>query len=180
MHRLPVFHDDQHGTAIVTLAGLINAVKVVEKDMRDCRVLINGAGAAGITIAKLLLRYGVKDIIICDSKGAIYQGRKEGMNEVKVKIAEVTNKDRKVGKLADVITGMDVFIGVSQEKALRGHWASKMANKSIIFALANPIPEIMPEDAKRAGAMVYGSGRSDFENQINNSLVFPGIFKAIS
>lgn len=178
--RLPVFHDDQHGTAIVTLAGLINAVKVVQKDMRDCKVLVNGAGAAGITIAKLLLDYGVQDLIVCDSKGAIYNGRKEGMNDAKRKIAEVTNLQNKRGKLGDVIVGTDIFIGVSQEKALRGHWVAKMANKSIVFALANPVPEILPEDAKRSGAWVYGSGRSDFENQINNSLVFPGIFRAIA
>ena len=178
--KLPVFHDDQHGTAIVTLAGLINAVKVVEKDIKDCKVIINGAGAAGITIAKLLMDYGVKDMIVCDSKGAIYKGRKEGMNDAKRKIAEVTNLEGKKGKLGDVINDTDIFIGVSQEKALRGHWVSKMASKSIVFALANPVPEILPEDAKRSGAWVYGSGRSDFENQINNSLVFPGIFRAIS
>ena len=145
--KLPVFHDDQHGTAIVTLAGLINAVKVVEKDIKDCKVIINGAGAAGITIAKLLMDYGVKDMIVCDSKGAIYKGRKEGMNDAKRKIAEVTNLEGKKGKLGDVINDTDIFIGVSQEKALRGHWVSKMASKSIVFALANPVPEILPEDA---------------------------------
>ena len=140
LNRLPVFHDDQHGTAIVTLAGLINAVKVVEKDIKECKVLINGAGAAGITIGKLLMSYGVKDIIICDSKGAIYKGRKEGMNEAKRKIAEVTNLEGKVGKLGDVIGGIDIFIGVSQEKALKERWVAKMASKSIVFALANPVP----------------------------------------
>ena len=162
LNRLPVFHDDQHGTAIVTLAGLINAVKVVQKDMRECKVVINGAGAAGITIAKLLMEYGVKDIVLCDSKGAIYKGRTEGMNDAKRKIAEVTNLSIKSGKLGDVIIGSDIFVGVSQEKALRGHWVSKMASKCIVFALANPVPEILPEDAKRSGAWVYGSGRSDF------------------
>ncbi len=177
---LPIFHDDQHGTAIVTLAGLINAAKVVDKDLKECKIIINGAGAAGITIAKLLLSYGVKDIIICDSVGSIYRGRTNNMNDAKRKIAEVTNLDNKIGLLPDVITGYDIFIGVSQEKALRGHWVSKMAQKSIVFALANPVPEIYPEDAKRSGAWIYGSGRSDFENQINNSLVFPGIFRAIS
>lgn len=177
---LPIFHDDQHGTAIVTLAGLINAAKVVDKDLRDCKVIINGAGAAGITIAKLLLSYGVKDIILCDSAGSIYRGRTNNMNDAKKKIAEVTNLDNKIGQLPDVIAGYDIFVGVSQEKALRGHWVSKMAQKSIVFALANPVPEIYPEDAKRSGAWIYGSGRSDFENQINNSLVFPGIFRAIS
>lgn len=177
---LPIFHDDQHGTAIVTLAGLINAAKVVEKDLRECKIIINGAGAAGITIAKLLLSYGVKDIIICDSAGSIYRGRTNNMNEAKRKIAEVTNKDNLNGQLPDAIKGTDIFIGVSQEKALRGHWVATMAKKSIVFALANPVPEILPDDAKSSGAYVYGSGRSDFENQINNSLVFPGIFRAIS
>lgn len=159
---LPIFHDDQHGTAIVTLAGLINAAKVVDKDLKDCKIIINGAGAAGITIAKLLLSYGVKDIIVCDSAGSIYRGRTNNMNDAKRKIAEVTNLDNKIGLLPDVIAGYDIFVGVSQEKALRGHWVSKMAQKSIVFALANPVPEIYPEDAKRSGAWIYGSGRSDF------------------
>lgn len=180
LKKLPIFHDDQHGTAIVTLAGLINAAKVVDKDLKDCKIIINGAGAAGITIAKLLLSYGVKDIILCDSAGSIYRGRTDNMNEAKKKISLVTNLENQIGKLPDVITGADVFVGVSSEKALRGHWVAKMAQKSIVFALANPNPEIYPEDAKRSGAWIYGSGRSDFENQINNSLVFPGIFRAIS
>lgn len=180
LKRLPVFHDDQHGTAIVVLAGLINAVKVVEKELKNCKIVINGAGAAGISIAKVLNQYGAKDIILCDSKGAIYQGRTVNMNDAKVSISEKTNKEKKTGKLKDVIEGADIFVGVSSEKALRGHWASKMAKKSIIFALANPFPEIMPEDAKSAGAWVYASGRSDSENQINDALVFPGIFRAIT
>jgi len=177
---LPIFNDDQHGTAIVTLAGLINAAKVVEKELRDCKVIINGAGAAGIAIARLLLAYGVKNIILCDSAGSIYLGRTVNMNEAKRKIAEITNLDKKIGLMQDVIRGTDIFVGVSQVKALRGHWVSKMTQKSIVFALANPVPEILPEDAKRSGAWIYGSGRSDFENQINNSLVYPGVFKAIN
>ena len=176
---MPIFHDDQHGTAIVTLAGLINGCKVVDKKLSDCKIIINGAGAAGITIANLLLDYGVNDIILCDSQGSIYRGRTKNMNQMKKKIAEVTNLDNKIGSLGDVIEGTDIFIGVSSEKALKGHWVSKMNKKSIVFALANPIPEIMPNDAKASGAYVYGSGRSDFKNQINNSLVFPGIFRAI-
>ena len=180
LKKLPIFHDDQHGTAIVTLAGLINAVKVAEKKLQECKVVINGAGAAGITIAKLLLSYGVKDITICDSTGSIYKGRLKNMNAAKQRIADVTNLSGKTGGLSDVIVGSDIFIGVSQEGALHGHQIAKMARKSIIFALANPIPEIMPDDAKQAGAWVYGSGRSDFENQINNSLVFPGIFRGIT
>lgn len=176
---MPIFHDDQHGTAIVTLAGLINAAKVVDKNLHDCKMVINGAGAAGITIGKLLLSYGVKDIIICDSTGAIYRGRQKNMNAEKRRIAEMTNAENRAGTLKDVIKGTDVFIGVSIEKALHGHWVSTMNKKSIVLAMANPIPEIMPEEAKAAGAYVYGSGRSDLENQINNSLVFPGIFKAI-
>lgn len=162
MKILPVYNDDQHGTAIVTLAGLINATKVVEKDLKECKVIINGAGAAGLAIAKLLLAYGVKDIILCDSVGAIYKGRTVNMNEFKRKIAELTNLEKKVGLLQDVIRGADIFVGVSQVKALRGHWVSKMTQKSIVFALANPVPEILPEDAKRSGAWIYGSGRSDF------------------
>jgi malate dehydrogenase (oxaloacetate-decarboxylating) len=142
-------------------------------------MVINGAGAAGITIAKLLLAYGVKNIIICDSTGAIYRGRERNMNNAKKRIAELTNIENRSGSLKDVIKGTDVFIGVSIERALHGHWISTMNRRSIILAMANPIPEIMPDEAKAAGAYVYGSGRSDLENQINNSLVFPGIFKAI-
>ncbi len=176
---MPIFHDDQHGTAIVTLAGLINACKVVNKKLSDCVAVINGAGAAGITIGHLLLEYGIKDIIVCDSQGAIYRGRKKGMNDFKHEIAKATNKENKSGPLKDVLPKTDIFIGVSIANALRGHWVSTMNKKSIVFAMANPIPEIMPLDAKAAGAAVYGSGRSDLENQINNSLVFPGIFKGI-
>ena len=137
---MPVFHDDQHGTAIVTLAGLINAAKVVNKDLKECKMVINGAGAAGITIAKLLLAYGVQDIVVCDSTGAIYRGRSKNMNSAKKKIAEFTNIYNKQGSLKDVIQGTDVFIGVSIERALKSHWVETMNKKSIIFAMANPIP----------------------------------------
>ena len=141
---------------------------------------MNGAGAAGIAIVKLLLHYGVKNIICCDSNGAIYKGRDKGMNSAKKEIAEVTNLEGNKGKLKEVLPKADIFVGVSTERALRGHWAAKMAKKSIIFALANPFPEILPDDAKSAGAWVYASGRSDFENQVNDSLAFPGIFRAIT
>ena len=140
MKVMPIFHDDQHGTAIVTLAGLINAAKVVGKDMKECKMVINGAGAAGITIARLLLNYGVKDIVICDSTGAIYRGREKNMNAAKRKIAEFTNVNNKAGSLKDVIKGTDVFIGVSIEGALHSHWVSSMNKKSIVLAMANPIP----------------------------------------
>lgn len=176
---LPVFHDDQHGTAIVVLAALINAAKVAAKTIETARIVVNGAGAAGITIAKLLASYGAKNIIVCDTKGAIFKGRKEGMNDAKHKLAEVTNLEGLAGSLETVIANSDVFIGVSAAGALKGEWIPKMAQKPIIFALANPTPEILPEEAKAHGAFVYGSGRSDFENQINNSLVFPGIFRSI-
>lgn len=145
LKRVPIFHDDQHGTAIVTLAGLINAAKVVQKDLSTCEVVINGAGAAGLTIAKLLQAYGVRDIIVCDSQGAIYKGRETGMNAFKETIAETTNLQGKKGSLKDVIKGSDIFIGVSIAGALRGHWVATMKKRSIIFALANPIPEIMPQ-----------------------------------
>lgn len=152
---------------------------MAEKQLKECKVVINGAGAAGITIAKLLLQYGVKSVIMCDSKGAIYKGRKSGMNDSKNEIAELTNSHKKQGQLKDVIENADVFIGVSVGGALKGEDVAKMSKNSIIFAMANPDPEILPEEAKENGAYVYGSGRSDFENQINNSLVFPGIFRAI-
>jgi malate dehydrogenase (oxaloacetate-decarboxylating) len=174
----PIFHDDQHGTAIVTLSALINALKLTNKDVGSVKIVINGAGAAGITIAKLILSYGGKNIIVCDSKGAIYEGRKEGMNGAKKELATLTNKEQAKGSLEDVLQDADVFIGVSAADALKGEWVRKMKNP-IIFAMANPNPEIMPEDAKKNGAFIYGSGRSDFENQINNSLVFPGIFRGI-
>ncbi len=175
--EIPVFHDDQHGTAIVTVAGLVNALKLVGKKMSDIKIVANGAGAAGIAIIKLLHSYGVKDIIMCDTKGAIYEGRSEGMNVIKEEVAKFTNKELKTGTLEEVIVGADVFIGVSVEGALTGKMIQSMNKDPIIFAMANPTPEIMPEDAKKFGARVVGTGRSDFPNQVNNVLAFPGIFR---
>ncbi|MDM5225921.1 malic enzyme-like NAD(P)-binding protein [Cytobacillus sp. NJ13] len=175
--NIPVFHDDQHGTAIVTAAGLINALKLVDKKMNEIKVVINGAGAAGIAIIKLLLNMGVKDIIMCDTKGAIYEGRQERMNPVKESVAKTTNPAKRQGPLEDVIIGADVFIGVSSAGALTKEMVQTMSQDSIIFAMANPVPEIMPEDAKSAGAKVVGTGRSDLPNQVNNVLAFPGIFR---
>ncbi|MFY0757301.1 malic enzyme-like NAD(P)-binding protein [Metabacillus dongyingensis] len=175
--NIPVFHDDQHGTAIVTVAGLVNALKLTGKQMSNIKVVANGAGAAGIAIIKLLYRYGVRDIIMCDSKGAIFEGRSFGMNNVKAEVAKFTNRDRAEGSLADVIKDADVFIGVSVEGALTKEMIAAMKKDPIIFAMANPVPEIMPSDAKEAGAMVIGTGRSDFPNQVNNVLAFPGIFR---
>ncbi|SEM97064.1 NAD(P)-dependent malic enzyme [Lihuaxuella thermophila] len=174
---IPVFHDDQHGTAIVTLAGLINALKVVGKKMSEIRVVANGAGAAGIAIIKLLLRMGVRDVIMCDSRGAIFEGRPYGMNPIKEEIARVTNRDKKQGDLAEVIKGADVFVGVSVAGAVTPEMVRSMNEDPIIFAMANPVPEIMPEEALDAGARVVGTGRSDYPNQVNNVLAFPGIFR---
>lgn len=175
--NIPIFHDDQHGTAIVTVAGLINALKIVNKSFSEIKVVANGAGAAGIAIIKLLHSFGVRNIIMCDSRGAIYEGRKNGMNPVKDRIAKLTNSERKSGKLEDVIVDADVFIGVSVGGALTKEMIQKMNNDPIIFAMANPDPEIMPDDAKAAGTKVIGTGRSDFPNQVNNVLAFPGIFR---
>ena len=175
--NIPIFHDDQHGTAIVTVAGLVNALKLVGKKMTEIKVVANGAGAAGIAIIKLLYSYGVRDIIMCDTKGAIYEGRPQGMNVVKAEVAKYTNRDSLSGSLADVIKGADVFIGVSVAGALTKDMVASMNNDSIIFAMANPVPEIMPDEAKEAGAKVVGTGRSDFPNQVNNVLAFPGIFR---
>lgn len=175
--NIPIFHDDQHGTAIVTLAGLVNALKLTGKEMSDVKVVVNGAGAAGIAIIKLLERFGVKDIIMCDSKGAVYEGRPNGMNAMKEQIATFTNRDKKAGSLAEVIKGTDVFIGVSVAGALTQEMIRTMNENPIIFAMANPNPEIMPEEAKAAGAKVIGTGRSDCPNQVNNVLAFPGIFR---
>ncbi|MFC4618260.1 NADP-dependent malic enzyme [Camelliibacillus cellulosilyticus] len=175
--NIPVFHDDQHGTAIVTLAGLVNALKLVNKKITEIKVVVNGAGAAGIAIIKLLNRFGVKDIIMCDSKGAIYEGRDYGMNDVKDTVAKMTNRNHIKGTLQDAVRGMDVFIGVSVEGALTKDMIREMNDDPIIFAMANPVPEIMPEDAKEAGAKVIGTGRSDYPNQVNNVLAFPGIFR---
>lgn len=175
--KIPVFHDDQHGTAIVTLAGLMNALRIVNKELSDIRVVLNGAGAAGIAIVKLLYSYGVREMIMCDSQGAIYEGRPHGMNPTKEYVAKWTNKDKINGKLADVIEGADVFIGVSVANLLSEEMVRSMADHPVIFAMANPNPEITPELAKSAGAKVIGTGRSDFPNQINNVLAFPGIFR---
>nr|WP_162467781.1 malic enzyme-like NAD(P)-binding protein [Alkalihalophilus pseudofirmus] len=175
--NIPVFHDDQHGTAIVTLAGLINALKITGKKMSEIKVVANGAGSAGIAIIKLMQRMGVRDIIMCDSKGAIFDGRSHGMNDVKAEVAKFTNRDRLEGSLADVIKGTDVFIGVSVAGALTEEMIQTMNADPVIFAMANPVPEIMPENAKAAGAKVIGTGRSDFPNQVNNVLAFPGIFR---
>ncbi|MGC4376111.1 malic enzyme-like NAD(P)-binding protein [Fictibacillus sp. Mic-4] len=175
--NIPIFHDDQHGTAIVTLAGLVNALKLTGREITETKVVINGAGAAGIAIIKLLNRFGVKDIVMCDTKGAIYEGRPYGMNAVKSEVAKFTNRTRKEGTLKDVIAGADVFIGVSVEGALTPEMVSSMNENAIIFAMANPTPEIMPDSAREAGAKVVGTGRSDFPNQVNNVLAFPGIFR---
>jgi malate dehydrogenase (oxaloacetate-decarboxylating) len=175
--RIPVFHDDQHGTAIVTTAALVNALKLVNKSMNQIRVVINGAGAAGIAIVKLLVNLGVQDILLCDSKGIIYEGRANGMNPMKVEVAKITNKRSRSGLLMDAIDGADVFIGVSAAGALTTEMVKTMNEDGIIFAMANPLPEIMPADAKTAGAKIVGTGRSDFPNQVNNVLAFPGIFR---
>ncbi|MBI5972725.1 NAD(P)-dependent malic enzyme [Staphylococcus caledonicus] len=175
--NIPVFHDDQHGTAIVTTAGLINALRIVGKDLSDIKVVLNGAGAAGIAIVKLLDAYGVRNMIMCDSKGAIFEGRSYGMNDTKEYVAKFTNKDKIEGSLKDVIKDADVFIGVSVADLLSKEMVKSMADDAIIFAMANPDPEIKPDDAKEAGAKVVGTGRSDFPNQINNVLAFPGIFR---
>ena len=175
--NIPVFHDDQHGTAIVTAAGLLNALKLVDKKIEEVRVVANGAGAAGVAIVKLLLHMGVKDVILCDTKGIIYEGRPSGMNPFKEEMARITNKDQKQGTLADALVGADVFVGVSAAGAVTQEMVRSMNHHSIIFAMANPVPEIMPELAKEAGALVVGTGRSDFPNQVNNVLAFPGIFR---
>ncbi|MCM3770030.1 MULTISPECIES: NAD(P)-dependent malic enzyme [Priestia] len=175
--NIPVFHDDQHGTAIVTVAGLLNALKLTGRKMSQIKVVANGAGAAGIAIIKLLYSYGVRDIIMCDSKGTIYDKRPHGMNRIKDEVAAYTNRSKVEGTLADALEEADVFIGVSVEGALTPEMIAKMNPDPIIFAMANPVPEIMPEEAKKAGAKVIGTGRSDFPNQVNNVLAFPGIFR---
>lgn len=174
---IPVFHDDQHGTAVITLAGLTNALKVVDKKMDEIRVVINGAGAAAIAISKLLLSAGVRDLTLCDRNGAIYDGRINGMNPVKEEMAKVTNLSKKAGSLADMLIGADVFIGVSAPGAVTTDMVKTMNRDAIIFACANPTPEIFPDEAKAGGAKVISTGRSDFPNQINNVLAFPGIFR---
>ena len=174
---IPIFHDDQHGTAVITLAGLTNALRVVEKKLEDVSIVINGAGAAAISIARLLLTAGVRDITLCDRSGGIYEGRKEGMNPVKEEMAKLTNPNRKRGKLADLVVGADVFIGVSAPGVLTMEMVRTMAKDAVVFACANPTPEIFPDEAKAGGAAVVATGRSDFPNQINNVLAFPGIFR---
>jgi malate dehydrogenase (oxaloacetate-decarboxylating) len=173
---IPVFHDDQHGTAVVTLAALINALKVVGKDFGDIRVAVSGAGAAGIAVTKFLLSFGAKDVVLCDSKGAIHPGRTD-LNLAKQEIARITNPRRITGSLADVIHGADVFIGLSVAGIVSKEMVRSMAKDAIVFAMANPVPEIMPDLAKDAGARVVATGRSDFPNQVNNVLGFPGIFR---
>jgi len=175
--RIPIFHDDQHGTAIVTVAGLMNALKLVNKTFKEIKVVANGAGAAGIAIIKLLENFGVGEIIMCDSQGAIYDGRPRRMNEVKEFVAKKTNPKKLAGSLDEIIEGADVFIGVSVGGALTEDMVRKMNKDPIIFAMANPDPEILPADAKKAGAKIIGTGRSDFPNQVNNVLAFPGIFR---
>lgn len=174
--EIPVFHDDQHGTAIVCLAGLINALKVVGKKISEVKIVISGAGSAGIAITKLFLKYGFRNIILQDSKGLIYEGR-EGLNSYKQEIAKVTNREKIKGGIANGLKGADVFIGVSQPKIVTKEMVKLMAGDAIIFAMSNPDPEIDPRDAKKGGAKIYASGRSDYPNQINNVLAFPGIFK---
>nr|WP_294677576.1 malic enzyme-like NAD(P)-binding protein [uncultured Blautia sp.] len=174
---IPIFHDDQHGTAVITLAGLTNALKVVGKKKEDVRVVMNGAGAAAISICRLLLKAGFKDITLCDRKGAIYEGRTEGMNPVKEEMSKVTNLQKKAGSLAEMLVGADVFIGVSAPGAVTTEMVKTMNKDAVIFACANPTPEIFPDDAKAGGAKVISTGRSDFPNQINNVLAFPGIFR---
>ncbi len=174
---IPVFHDDQHGTAIVVLAALINSLKIVKKDISKIKIIISGAGAAGIAITKLLSNYGAKNIILVDTKGAIYDGRIEHMNSTKIAIAKITNPKKESGELKEVIKKADLFIGVSGPNTLSLEAAKTMNTKSIIFAMANPVPEISPDDAKKAGAYIIATGRSDYPNQINNVLAFPGIFR---
>ena len=173
---IPIFHDDQHGTAVITLAGLMNALKVVGKNIEDVKIVTSGAGAAGIAIIKLLMAMGLKNVIMTDRKGAIYKGR-DGLNPIKEEMAEITNQDMEKGSLADVIKGADVFIGVSAPGTLTQDMVRSMSRDPIVFACANPTPEIFPDEAKAAGAAVVSTGRSDYPNQVNNVLCFPGIFR---
>ena len=173
---IPVFHDDQHGTAVITLAGMMNALKLVGKKIEDVRIVTSGAGAAGIAIIRLLIEMGLKNVIMTDRKGAIYEGR-EGLNPIKKEMAKITNRERVAGSLADVIKGADIFIDVSAPGTLTKEMVESMAKDPIIFACANPVPEIMPDEAKAGGAAVVSTGRSDFPNQVNNVLAFPGIFR---
>ena len=176
---IPIFHDDQHGTAVITLAGLTNALKVVGKKKEDVRIVMNGAGAAAISICRLLLKAGFKDVTLCDRKGAIYEGRTEGMNPVKEEMSKLTNLQKKQGSLAEMLVGADVFIGVSAPGAVTTEMVKTMNKDAIIFACANPTPEIFPDEAKAAGAAVVSTGRSDYPNQVNNVLCFPGLFRGV-
>ena len=174
---IPIFHDDQHGTAIITLAGIINALRVVGKKKEVVKVVLNGAGAAAISIARLLIKEGFTDITLCDREGAIYDGRETGMNTIKQEMALVTNKERKQGPLAEILKAADIFIGVSAPNSVTAEMVKTMNRDAIIFACANPIPEIFPDDARAGGARVIATGRSDYPNQINNVLAFPGVFR---
>lgn len=174
---IPIFHDDQHGTAIITLAGLTNALKIVGKKKEDVKIVVSGAGAAAISISKLLLSAGFKDLTLCDRTGIIYKGREKGMNWIKEEMAEVTNLARKSGTLADALVGADVFIGVSAPNTVTAEMVSTMNRDAIVFACANPTPEIFPDEAKKGGARIVSTGRSDYPNQINNVLAFPGVFR---
>lgn len=174
---IPIFHDDQHGTAVITLAGLNNAMKLVKKEKSQVKIVMNGAGAAAISIAKLLLKAGYKNITLCDRHCAIYEGREDGMNPVKDEMSKITNLEKKAGSLAETLEGADVFIGVSAPKMVTKEMVESMAKDAVIFACANPVPEIYPDEAKEGGAKVVATGRSDFPNQINNVLAFPGIFR---
>ncbi|ATW25407.1 NAD(P)-dependent malic enzyme [Candidatus Formimonas warabiya] len=174
---IPIFHDDQHGTAVVVLSGLINALKIVGKKFSDVTAVVNGSGAAGISTARLLNVFGIQDVVLCDTKGAIYQGRKEGMNPEKELLAQETNLHKQKGALPDIIKGKDIFIGVSAPGLVTKEMIRSMNKDAIVFAMANPIPEIFPDEAKEGGARVVGTGRSDFANQVNNVLAFPGIFR---
>ncbi|MDR1892616.1 MAG: NAD-dependent malic enzyme [Oscillospiraceae bacterium] len=173
---IPIFHDDQHGTAVVVVAALLNALKLVGKEFSRVEAVVNGSGAAGIAVTRLLMCFGLKNVILCDRSGAIYEGR-SGLDGEKAVMAQISNKQRKAGTLADVIKGADVFIGVSAPKTLTPDMVRSMAKDPVIFAMANPVPEIQPDEAKAAGAAIVGTGRSDFANQINNVLAFPGIFR---
>lgn len=174
---IPIFHDDQHGTAVIVLSAIINALKIIKKDFNQVEIVVNGAGAAGVSTTRLLKAFGVKNIILCDTKGALYRGRTEGMNDEKETIAEITNLHNEKGTLHDVIAGKDIFIGVSAPGTVTGEMVQSMKKDAIVFALANPTPEIFPDEAKAAGARIIGTGRSDFPNQVNNVLAFPGIFR---
>ncbi len=176
---IPIFHDDQHGTAVVSLGGLINALKIVGKNIDEVKIVVNGSGAAGIAVTRLMLHGGAKNVILCDTKGAIFEGRTNNMNPMKEEIARATNPDKEQGLLSDVVRGADVFLGLSAKGALTSEMVKTMGTKPIIFAMANPDPEILPDEAKAAGAAVVATGRSDFPNQVNNCLGFPAIFRGL-